>query len=148
MQADFRNTEIVFLRGASYCHDDELQRLALQLPDYMSIKEFDYTYFLQADIAISTFGVTTYELLYLGIPVVSIGHCKRNAAGSRILAERYNAVFDCGWIDDIAGDQFILDLKHFITNSSYRTKLSENGRKLIDGFGLNRIATITAETCQ
>ncbi|HPG72759.1 MAG TPA: hypothetical protein PLM49_00600, partial [Bacteroidales bacterium] len=86
--------QIKALYGPSIGFFDELQALQPNLPANISIGRFAVEHLLQADMAICTFGISTYELMYLGIPVISVAHAQSNALGSKTLAENHRSIID------------------------------------------------------
>ena len=91
---------------------------------------------------INTFGVSTYELIYLGVPVITIGHVRKNAEGSACLAEKYGLNYDLGLIDDLTREKFFSTLKTLIKNPKQLEKMQDKSIGLIDGLGANRVAKL------
>lgn len=132
------NWNIVFLEGRNFKHKSKLNNI--QLPNDFSIVPYDSNHFVEAGIVISTFGVTTYELLFLGCPQISIGHAEQNALGSLILEQRTKAFIDVGLVDDIDASSFVTTLKELVENDIERLELSKKSYDLFDGNGAFRIA--------
>lgn len=129
--------------GDGYLYKDELKK-SLEVVNYENIKIVDYNLndILKAEIVISTFGVTTYELLYLGKALISIAHADLNAEGSYELANKYNCFIDLGHINNISGKvltQTILDLE---TDKDRRNEMIEIGKRIIDGKGVERVSSL------
>ncbi|MDA3867664.1 MAG: hypothetical protein PF489_13075 [Salinivirgaceae bacterium] len=144
----FSHCEIIFLKGNSYMRIEELDALAKKLPENIKVEPFSYSWFNTADIAICTFGVTTYELLYFGVPTLSIGHALTNARGSQTLADRHGAIVDLGYVDDLTKEMFVNDLNELIISPDKQNKLRTKGQALIDGKGIDRIVNTILETTQ
>ncbi len=132
------NLSINALIGSHFKYRYELERLLPTLPEQVNIKPFDYRYLETADVAISTFGVTIYELLYLKIPVLSIGHAPLNERGSKVLAGKCEAVKDMGLISELGKEDFSKIFESFLSNST----LHDVPKNIIDGNGAERIANI------
>lgn len=134
-----KDIEICILKGKAFVHESQLQKKREQQSKNIEIKDFDLNEFFDADIAVCTFGVTTYELLYLGIPVLSIGHALTNAQGSKILNERHQAIVDSGYIGNLKKEIFLWELNQLISNKQLQNRLKKTGKTLIDGKGLDRV---------
>lgn len=132
------NLSINALIGSNFKHKDELAKLVPTLPEQVNIQPFDYKYLAAADAAISTFGVSTYELLYLQVPVLSIGHAPLNARGSKVLSGKCEAVMDMGLISELGAEDFCKGFEFFLANST----LHGVPNNMIDGKGAERIANI------
>ncbi len=78
--------EVLILIGDAFKHKDSLKDL--NLPDNFKILPYHPSKLLKGDVAIATFGVTVYELIYLNVPFVCVGHTKENQEGCRILSKR------------------------------------------------------------
>lgn len=140
--SSFPDILVKVLYGTSIDFKNELDFLKNNLPENFEIKPFDEKDLIDADFAISTFGITTYELLYLGIPVISVAHAPRNALGSKTLAERYNNIIDIGLIDDLKEDVLLNSINTLINNPELRNKMSLEGKKLVDGKGVKRVVDL------
>lgn len=136
----FNNVNFTFFVGDDFLHKERLNA-------YTNITNarflpFDMKAITACDIAISTFGVTTYELLYIGIPVISVGHAEANAKGSKYLAANYNCILDIGYIDDVEENDLNNAINLLIQDAVTRTRLHLAGRDLIDGKGAERVCDI------
>ena len=136
------NLEIIILVGRAFLHKEKLKKIQQSLVPNFKFVPYCSEELINANIAISTFGITTYELLYLGIPTISIGHTINNAIGSRNLQKRYEAIIDLGLIDNLTEESFLFSLYDLINNENKRRRLKEISLKLIDGNGARRIADL------
>jgi UDP-2,4-diacetamido-2,4,6-trideoxy-beta-L-altropyranose hydrolase len=94
--------------------------------------------YLQADLAISAAGSSCYELAYFGIPnliitvaenQLSIAHEMDRQKIGIYLGEKYEVQ-----------QEYLKDkVKEFLKNQSLRKHMSENGQRLVDGEGKQRI---------
>ncbi|WP_022671240.1 hypothetical protein [Hippea alviniae] len=82
--------EVLILIGDSFKHRERLEKL--DLPENFKIEPYHPTKLLKGDVAIATFGVSVYELIYLNVPVYCVGHTKENEEGCRVLAKRCEMV--------------------------------------------------------
>lgn len=130
------------LIGRDFLHEKKLKGIAPEINNNIELKRFNYGDLLTSRLAISTFGVTTYELIYANIPVISLGHARKNAQGSKILADRYGCVVDLGYREEIKAEDF-LDTVRGLWNSPGRlSKLKASQEGLIDGRGLDRLGKL------
>jgi spore coat polysaccharide biosynthesis predicted glycosyltransferase SpsG len=139
---EIKNIKITALIGEIFSHIDEIENLRGNLCHNISIIPFNYTDFANADLAVNTFGVSTYEMIYLGIPTLSIGHAKQNARGSYLFAKKYGFTQDLGLLDDLTQREFLSTLNTVITDPTKLEKMQEKSRGVIDGFGAKRVAKL------
>jgi len=93
---------------------------------------------IQADFAVSTASSTTYELLALGTPIVSVPVVENQEPIAEELAERDLATVLDGDTDIAA---FSAAIRDYVTNSSMRRRRRDVGRRLVDGRGVERVCT-------
>ena len=139
---NMKNIKITVLVGETFSYPDKLRNLQKRLSDIFTFLPFNYTDFAAADLAVNTFGSSTYELIYLGIPVLSIGHADRNAQASACLAKKYGIIKDLGHIDDLTGIKFLSSLTELISNPKQLLEMQKKSRHLIDGRGCERVAEL------
>jgi spore coat polysaccharide biosynthesis predicted glycosyltransferase SpsG len=142
MKTDYSDIHIVVLPGENFILKKELENLKQKTPLNFIFKNFNYSDLESSDLVICTFGVTSYELIYLGVPFISIAHAQNNARGSRILSEKLPYMKDLGLIDDLREEIFHEQLKDFLSNQNLKTEFRETSRTLMDGKGINRIIDI------
>ncbi len=97
---------------------------------------YDHRFIANAEIVISTFGVSVYESLFYKKPTISIGHTQENSVGSKILASQTNMVKDLGYYKDLHPQR----LQDAIESMS-EFKGSQHGFNL-DGLGAMRICKL------
>jgi UDP-2,4-diacetamido-2,4,6-trideoxy-beta-L-altropyranose hydrolase len=133
------DVDIKILYGEAFAQKEKLFQISENFPENIKLSPFVYDELVDADMAICTFGVSTYELMFLEIPVLSVSHAQTNAKGSKNLVERYEVIRDIGLIDDLDFETFESTLKDFINDIElYKMKFKEN--KYLDGKGLERVA--------
>ena len=91
----------------------------------------------EADIAVSTASSTTYELLALGTPIVSIPTVDNQEPIASVLRQRDAATVLQRGADEVV---FRRAVENYIDNPELRLKHRQGGRKLVDGKGCERIA--------
>jgi UDP-2,4-diacetamido-2,4,6-trideoxy-beta-L-altropyranose hydrolase len=98
-----------------------------------------------ADIAIAAAGVTTWELLYMGVPtlllVVVDNQEKIAAAVSKAGAGIY-----LGRANEVSKDDLCMQLEKVINSLVLREEMSRKGQGIVDGRGAQRTAKIIRET--
>jgi spore coat polysaccharide biosynthesis predicted glycosyltransferase SpsG len=91
----------------------------------------------EADFAVSTSSSTTYELLALGTPTVSIPVADNQESIASALREHDAATV----LKRGAGkDAFRGAIEEYVTNPTLRRKHRERGCNLVDGRGTERVA--------
>lgn len=91
----------------------------------------------EADIGVSTASTTTYELLALGTPIVSIPVVENQERIASALDERDLAtvLLRTQTTEEIYGA-----IAEYVSDSSMRRTRRDNGRALVDGYGSRRVA--------
>jgi len=79
-----RRREVLVLIGEAFKHKKRLKSLGL--PDNFKILPYSPNRLLEGDIAIATFGVTVYELIYLSIPIMCVAFTDSGKKERKILA--------------------------------------------------------------
>lgn len=93
----------------------------------------------QADFAVSTASTTIYELLALGTPIVSIPVVDNQEKNAAALQTRDTATVVQR---DASEETFRSAIREYITDAELRRKRQVQGRELVDGKGVERIAKI------
>jgi len=83
--------EILILIGDAFKHKERLNNL--NLPSNFKISPYRPSKLLEADVALATFGVTVYELIYLNIPVICAGHTEENKKGCKALSKHCKLIY-------------------------------------------------------
>jgi len=137
----FNNLEFLIVIGPLNPHFDEIKKYikenglnarVIKSPDNMT------DLYLESDIAISAGGSSCYEFAYFGIPniIVVIADNQLNIANE---LDKQNISIYVGKKEELNSENLKNKFKELIDNSSLRKKLSENGKKLVDGKGKQRI---------
>lgn len=137
---DERDVEVVALAGRLFEHGESLRKDRLWRRT-IRIEPYSPQLLADADAAFCTFGNTVYELMYLGIPVVTVGISPKHVAGSRNLAERCGAVIDLGDVTAVDAPAF-----HSALSRALGLRPDRNDCR-VDGAGARRIATIVSNLC-
>ena len=94
--------------------------------------------FRKSDIAISAGGTSCYELAYFGIPNIIITIAKNQINSSKELNNKNISIY-LGSKKDMYKYDLINKINELIENYPLRVKMSNNGKKLVDGNGKKRI---------
>lgn len=130
------------LYGFDFCHKPDLDVLSPELRSNIEIKKFNYSDLFSARLAIAAFGVTTYELIYANVPVITIGHIRKNAIGSKALQERYGCNYHLGLFEEVTETRLISAIWTLWNEDEKLTTIKRNQKGLIDGKGLDRLGQI------
>ncbi len=84
--------EVLVLIGDAFKHKERLR--GLNFPDNFKILQYSPNMLLEGDLALATFGVTVYELIYLNIPFICVGHTEENKTGCRTLKNRCRLIIN------------------------------------------------------
>lgn len=92
----------------------------------------------EADIAIAGGGTTNYELAALGIPTLTI----TLAENQQVIAEGMAAAgasAPLGWYADLTAESICKHVLALAEDREQRHRMAENGRRLVDGEGVERV---------
>ena len=135
----FEQISFTYFYGKDFLHKENIPA---HTQDNVQFLPFDQQHISNMDLVICTFGVSTYELMFLGIPILSVGHQASNAEASKIVAEQTEGIIDLGQIDHLDGVRLNDILKRVIASPQQRKTLSENAKKAVDAFGAERVVGI------
>jgi len=136
------DANISMLVGQAFKFKYELGNLTGSLPDNFQVIPYSLQELIKGDIAICTFGMSIYEMIYLQIPTLCISHSMENADGSRILNERYRVIEDMGYIKDINLKDLYVAITELLKDKIYYNNMVERCGKLIDRKGAKRVGQI------
>ncbi|MEQ9220318.1 MAG: hypothetical protein RLO17_19855 [Cyclobacteriaceae bacterium] len=133
------NLNITFYYGINYLHSKDIP---LRLQGNIRFQEFNHLKIQENDLLINAFGVSTYEFMYLGIPILALGHNQSTAIAADYLANNYQAILSLGQFDTNTPDSFNKRLLEIINNYETRFNLVRNAKSLLDLEGPKRIVEI------
>jgi len=136
-----KDIDFTFFYGTDYKRLFELKKYSTKFVKY-SYKEFNHQDILNKDLLISAFGVSTYEFMALGLPILSYGHQETNAEAADYLADKTNALVSLGLIDNLSQEKLNAELIILITNKQKRERLSNLAKSTLDFKGIDRIIKI------
>jgi UDP-2,4-diacetamido-2,4,6-trideoxy-beta-L-altropyranose hydrolase len=91
-----------------------------------------------SDLAITAFGTTLYELAYMGVPTLIISNYAKERSEIDTL-ERFGTSISIGYFKDITEATILKAVDRSMLDRTRATKLSRNGKVLVDGKGVQRI---------
>ena len=136
------DARILLLLGQSFRFRNELKHLVTNLPNNIHLMSYSLKEVIKGDIVICTFGVSVYEMIYLGIPTICISHNIENADGARMLKKRYGVIEDLGYVEDISVQSLHSAVIKLLSDRILCRNIFEKSRNLIDGRGIKRISQI------
>lgn len=137
----YQDISFTFFYGNDYKYLTELKKFETKYTNY-SYLEFHHKNILENDLLISAFGVSTYEFMALGMPILSYGHQEANAEASQYLAKKTNALINLGLIDDLTKIRLNSKLNELINNKYKIKNLSRSAKSTLDFKGIDRIIKI------
>jgi spore coat polysaccharide biosynthesis predicted glycosyltransferase SpsG len=131
--------DFTFYYGVNYLFKNEIPT---KTHTNVSWTRYDPKGTLENDMLISAFGVSTYEFLALGMPILSYGHQKQNAASAQYFAENTGALISLGLIDDLTSDGLLTAINQIRKDPIISRRMVEKAKELIDLQGLDRVKEI------
>jgi spore coat polysaccharide biosynthesis predicted glycosyltransferase SpsG len=136
MDQDFRTTIVI---GPAFTRINEFEKVLKSAKKEYLIKSnvsnmVDLMY--NADIAITSGGVTVYELAAVGTPGIVL--CQNEHEDTNVF-ERYGTVIKLGLGEVVSENEIVNALQQLIKNVNLRQTMSKKGEKLVDGKGTKRI---------
>ncbi len=104
------------------------------LPDVSNMPEL----MAWADVAVSAAGSTCWELAFMGLPSLIITVAD-NQAGIAEGLDKAGTAIDSGWHENISIKQYVQALKEILQDKNKRSRFSEQGQKLVNGKGRQKI---------
>jgi len=115
-----------------YVKESDCKIKLIKSPDNMA------EVYLEADIAISAGGSSCYELAYFGIPnlIITIADNQLNIAHE---LDKQNVAIYIGRKNELKEGYLRDNVKELLNNHHLRKRMSQNGRKIVDGKGKERV---------
>ena len=128
-----------FYYGDNYMHQNSIPK---KYAENVSFLSYDVKSISKNDVLIAAFGVSTYEFMALGMPIISVGHQKANANASKILEEKTKSIYHLGLIDFLTKEVLNETISKFVSDITISQKLSEKSKQILDLKGIDRIVRI------
>lgn len=127
--------------GNAYLHESKLIELSMRNKNLNLIKNTDQMARLMknSDVAITSGGLTLYELAATGTPAMIIQQADNQILPTKYF-EKYGSVIDLGNGRCLNKERMLDKLSYLDRNKNIRLKMAEEGMTLIDGFGAIRSA--------
>ncbi len=106
-----------------------------------------YKVYQESELAISTFGVTTYELIALGVPTVVINTLTDSDQNIVVFMARKNVCVNALFFATNT-EKFVDEIRYLMANETVRDHLREAGMSWIDAFGVKRVAELINATIE
>lgn len=116
------------LRAACTVHDVELLKGVDGMPGLMA----------QADLAISAAGSTTYELAFMGVPMILLAIADNQLGVARGIHAHAAGVY-LGWYEDVSENLLASAISELNHDPVRRSEMGDKGRALVDGKGCSRV---------
>lgn len=133
---------IIVVVGAFYAFLDDLKAMIsqnLQLSVDLRINTSEMPALMaQSDIAITSGGLTVWELACLGVPNIIISTSERERQHS-LLLEKKGLCCYLGHQNKVSQKQIIRAVATLIGNEKRRRALAQASKQMVDGQGLNRV---------
>lgn len=97
-----------------------------------------------ADVAVAAGGSTLWELAFMGLPSVVIISADNQRANVQRLQE-LGAAINLGWHGSLTQGEMAGVISDLVEDAGQRDKLSQAGRKLVDGMGADRASLALIE---
>jgi spore coat polysaccharide biosynthesis predicted glycosyltransferase SpsG len=141
----FESTIIV---GAGFCHRESLQDLLGQTRRHFTVRE-DVSEMsaamAQADLAVCSFGMTSYELAAMGVPAVCVCLTEDHAESASALVGAGMGI-SVGVNDQDTETLLAAAVERLLVDKNARAQMSARARELVDGRGARRIAELLVGT--
>jgi spore coat polysaccharide biosynthesis protein SpsF len=145
-----KSFETVIVAGPAFQHRPELeQAVAVSSGEFRIENEPDSlpTLIAQADLAITAFGVTAYELAAMGVPAaylcLTLDHVE---SASAFVTEGLG--ISLGLLSEIDATSFRNGILPLLRKPELRQQISQNGKRTVDGRGARRISALIARHLQ
>lgn len=126
--------------GSAYTHYQEITQKINQSDKQFIVKsnvDNMHELLYEADLAIISGGVTVYEVAASGTPAIVI--CQNEHENTNVF-EDYNFVVKAGLGTQLSVPEITSIIKSLLEDVTAREMLSENGKKMVDGQGAERIS--------
>jgi UDP-2,4-diacetamido-2,4,6-trideoxy-beta-L-altropyranose hydrolase len=140
--------ESVIIVGAGFCHWQALGDLLSQTRRRFTVRE-DVSEMsaamAQADLAVCSFGMTSYELAAMGVPAVCVCLTEDHAESASALVAAGMGI-SVGINDQDTGTRLAAAVEGLLVDKNARAQMSLWARELVDGRGASRIAEMLVST--
>jgi spore coat polysaccharide biosynthesis protein SpsF len=146
--ADNEDFESMIIVGAGFCHRQSLQDLLSQTRRRFTVRDDVSemsTAMAQADLAVCSFGMTSYELAAMGVPAVCVCLTEDHAQSASALVAAGMCI-SAGINGEDTEIRLATAVKGLLADKNARAQMSARARELVDGRGASRIAEVLVST--
>ena len=136
-----RDIEVLAVPGYSSWEHADISGRTWHPLDFKWIPEYVSTHCFQADLAITDGGTAAYEALCAGTPLMALSNDGCQQKSIRFLAGK-DACIELGSRESFDSSRIPEILTRIEHDRMKRQSFSMNGRKIVDGGGLERVAQI------
>jgi len=143
--ADFAGLEVDFVAGAGNPAWAQMQALAASRPHWRLhsfVSDF-YRLMTEADLFVGAGGGTSWERAAMGLPTICIAVSNNQQANGEVMAAAGAHVF-MGAREHVSVEQLRLAIGFVAGNQGLRQSLAQHSRRLVDGWGAQRVAVALA----
>lgn len=141
LEENFPELEKLVVVGAGFVNKEEIYAFSskgVKIYENLSAEEMK-SLMLDADVAVSAGGQTTYELARIGVPSILVAVADNQLMNCKGWEKVGFAKYAGWWEDGKAFENLIYYLKN-LQNFEIRYKMSNIGRSLVDGQGARMVA--------
>ncbi|MRX64309.1 hypothetical protein [Maribacter luteus] len=135
----WENITFNFYFGENYMHHNSIPQ---STPKNVNFLAYDISVINNSDMLIAVFGVSTYEFMALGMPIISIAHQQANAHASEVLEHKTASICHLGLIDNIKTTELNTTIAKFVKDIIFRRSLNKNSKMVLDFNGIERVVKI------
>lgn len=140
--------KVTVVVGSAYPYFEKLQlkpgKVAFTLELHQAINDVARL-MARADLGLTAFGTTAYELMGLGVPVACLTH-KPWQSASAVSFANLGAVQYLGNASELDANSIARELEPLLNDPARRAALAKTGADCIDFRGVERVATIIENT--
>jgi len=142
--------ECVVIVGAGFCHRQSLRDLLGRTRRRFTVRE-DVSEMsaamAQVDLAVCSFGMTSYELAAMEVPAVCVCLTEDHAESASALVTAGMGI-SVGVNDQDSETRLAAAVERLLVDTNARAQMSARARKLVDGRGASRIAELLLSTAR
>jgi UDP-2,4-diacetamido-2,4,6-trideoxy-beta-L-altropyranose hydrolase len=146
--AEIEALETRIVVGGSNPHFESLQRSADRNAERITIwRSVSQMAELMAwaDVAISSAGTTSWELAFMQLPSVLLALVEHQWPVAEVLGASQSAI-SLGRVSETDERKIAQALRELLSNGKQRKEMAANGRRLVDGRGVDRVMSVLTES--
>ena len=114
----------------------------VSLPVWVRTEPFSRAWLRRASLLLTTWGVTVYEGIWWGVPMLTVTSTDRTEADARRLETvSHNAATHLGHVETISAETMGTEIARVVAHPALRAQMAAVAAGLLDGFGAHRAAT-------